>query len=111
MGFSAHPLDSLTIAISASNSDTLAQALYAHAAALSIAGPAALTGTITIEGRVNATDWKTVRHQYSEADLNIGADEVVLVPYPGRFQAIRVHSSDAEAAARTFPVSVVNEMS
>ena|SRR3990167_8971888 len=108
MSYPAHPVPDLTIANGQQNSDTVALAVYRTARALSIAAPATLTGTISVQGRVDSTNWKTL---YSGgADVTISADRVVLIDMPARFEAVRVRSGSAEGAARAFTVHVVYQL-
>jgi fructose-specific phosphotransferase system component IIB len=107
MGIS-HPLTSLVIANSGTESTTVVLKAYRTARALSIEGPSALTGTVKVEGQGADDTWRTV--QVAEADLNVTALDITLVDYPGRFKAVRVVSGSSEGAERTFPVQVIYEL-
>lgn len=87
-------LPPLIIPESASPSNVLEVSDFSHLDGLLIGAPAALTGTVTIQGRIGAT-WYAIQ--------TIAAAAAVAVTNTG-FDAFRVNSSGSEAAARTFVV-------
>lgn len=104
----SHPLTSLVIANSETESTTIVLKAYRTARALSIEGPSALTGTVRVEGQGVDNAWRIV--QVEEADLNVTALDITLVDYPSRFKAVRVVSGSSEGAERTFPVQVLYKL-
>ena len=101
-------LATLTIAEAGTDSADITASLSARALrtlkSIEIHGPAALTGTVTVETPNSIGSSPTYNTlQSGGADVTVGADKVTIitaVPMHG----FRVHSSSAEGAARSFVV-------
>lgn len=81
---------------------TLSKSGYGAAIGLLIGGPAALTGTVTVQVQ-NAGDatWRTL--QSGGADVAIAATKAIVIS-PTVFADLRLHSSGAEGAQRDFVI-------
>lgn len=108
MSYPSHPLVDLVIPNGTKPSNTVVLKAYKTARALSILAPAALTGTITVQGQGVDDAWRNV--QVDEADLNVTVDDATIVDYPGRFKAVRVNSGSNEGAERTFECQAIYEL-
>ena len=97
-------LPNLVIAITESVSGTITASLT-DAVAVAIAAPASLTGTVTVQGSLDAgTTFQDIEADNADAALTIGAGNVVHIsPFP--YDGLSLSSSTTEAAARTFLVS------
>lgn len=98
-------LPTLVIANGGTESDALDYQDLRHVESLTIFGPSALTGVATVEVAPTRTpvaaDW--VALQSGGADVTITADKATTI-HPGVAQALRIVSSAAEGAERSFPV-------
>lgn len=96
-------LGSLTIANGGTTSGELTFNQLRFLSAIAIQGPAALTGTVTVEVSFDREGDTFVALQSGGADVTIPADKVtVLSPIP--CARLRVVSSGAEGAERVFPI-------
>lgn len=96
------PLEALTIAESGTESSEIDTARMRHVEALSISAPDTLTGTVTVE--INHTEtgssgWKELHSNGTPVTVPAGG-AIVLTAVPAA--RLRLVSSGAEAAARTF---------
>ncbi|HEY7710635.1 MAG TPA: hypothetical protein VIG57_11460, partial [Candidatus Entotheonella sp.] len=94
----------LTIAEAAQDSDVLNMGSLGilEAFVLSILGPSALTGTVTIEVCDTATG-TFITLQSSGNDVTLAAAKAAVLS-PMGFPYMRIHSSGAEAADRAFVI-------
>jgi hypothetical protein len=104
VGWDAGRKKTLTIAQAAQNSDVLnlGSEGVREGYIIGILNPATLTGTVTVEVCDTATGtFRTLQSNALDVALPV-AKAVVLDPFP--FPFMRLHSSGAEAAARSFVI-------
>lgn len=99
-------LPDLIIPSGSSVSNELSEDEFEHTDSISIAGPAALDGTIVVEvanvPNPAAGDWKTL--QSGGSDVTITVDDLVVIN-DTPFRRLRLSSSVSETAERTFPTA------
>ena len=94
-------LPDLVIANGGTTSSAISAERLRYLDSINIWGPAALTGTVTVEVSYDGTNYGTL--QSAGSDVAVAATKVVTV-LTGGFYGLRVKSDGAEGAARTFQV-------
>lgn len=103
MGYYTVDLPSLTIANGGTTSGALGG--FTDARSVVLYAPSALTGTVTIQIEPSASGTSWVDLSSAGSDVTIAAGNAVVLE-PLGFRQIRLSSSAAEAAARTFTVTM-----
>lgn len=99
-----HQINLGTVVISnggTTSSEVLYRGGFSRCKWVTFLGPAALTGTVNIQGTPDGTNWANI--------VTIAASAMVSVENKG-YQGLRVLSGSAEGAARTFIVSGIEEL-
>lgn len=79
-----------------------------NAAGISIHGPAALTGTVTVQVQpAGDSTWRTL--QSGGVDVTIAAGKTIVISPPA-FADLRLHSGSAEGANRDFLIDSQQDM-
>lgn len=103
-----YKLPDLVIPNSGSESNVLDEKLFQHASYFIIATPAAKTGTITLSISIDkGVSYQTL--QSAGADIEFDVSKAVVVLAQG-FDKIKMASSSAEAAERTYKIKAVDEV-
>ena len=100
MKFSSRLTD-LVIASSGTTSNALDNSEIRFMDEFVIFGPAALTGTVTVQISYDGTNYVTL--QSAGSDVTIAATKGTVIK-AGGFVKLRVISGSAEGATRTFPI-------
>lgn len=102
-------IPSITIGSGNNNSDAVnADPHYQKARGLVIEAPDALTGTVTVAVSFDGGS-SFSKLQSSGSDVAVGAGDAVVIDFQG-WDALRVESTSAEGADRTFVLRGVEEL-
>jgi hypothetical protein len=104
----SYSLPDMTILNGATDSNALlASTSYRTASSFELFGPAALTGTVTVQVDSGSGVYKTLQSPPG-TDVAIAATKSIVVLYNG-WVGMRLHSDAAEGADRVFAVRAVEE--